>query len=82
MLVATIAIFPPAVARLPFDFFAGALEVFGATDLALLACVAYDTAAHRRLHRRSCGAARSSWPRIRRASSSGTRASGRTSRAG
>jgi hypothetical protein len=35
---------------LPTDFFAGPVEVFGANDLILLAAVAWDTIASRRLH--------------------------------
>ena len=50
MLVATIAILPPAIARLPSDFLAGPWQVFGVTDLILVACIAYDTVARRRLH--------------------------------
>jgi hypothetical protein len=55
MLVATFAILPAAVARLPFDFIQNAGEYkpmffFGLTDLLLLACIAYDTVTHRRLH--------------------------------
>jgi len=50
MLVATIAILPPAIARLPTDFFAGPVEVFGATDLFLIVVIAWDTIAQRRLH--------------------------------
>ena len=52
MLVATIAIFPPAIARLPLAVIAegGPWEVFGVADAILVACVAYDTVVRRRLH--------------------------------
>ena len=53
MLLATIAILPAAVARIPLTFVAkgGPPMFYGLTDLLLLACVAYDTIAHRKLHR-------------------------------
>ena len=52
MLLATIAILPPAMARLPFAFIlaTGPLAFFGLADLVLLACIFYDVVAHRRLH--------------------------------
>jgi hypothetical protein len=51
MLLATIAILTPAIARLPFAFLAnGPLAFFGLTDLILLACVFYDVVSRRRLH--------------------------------
>jgi hypothetical protein len=52
MLLATIAILPPAIARLPFAFIlaTGPLAFFGLADLVLLACILYDVIAHRRLH--------------------------------
>jgi hypothetical protein len=52
MLLATIAIFPPAIARLPFAFIAegGPWEVFAVADAILVACVAYDTIVRRRLN--------------------------------
>src|SRR5262249_10181385 len=50
MLVATIAILPAAIARIPLDFIDGPLAFFGLADLLLVLCVAYDTIAHRRLH--------------------------------
>jgi hypothetical protein len=52
MLLATIAIPPPAIARLPFAFIreAGPLAYFGLTDLVLLGCVLYDVVAHQCLH--------------------------------
>lgn len=50
MATATIAILPPAVARLPSDWFAGPLEVFGTTDVILLAVIVWDTVQRRRLH--------------------------------
>jgi hypothetical protein len=52
MLVATIAILPPAIARLPFAFILanGPVAFFGLADLILLACIGYDSIVHRRLH--------------------------------
>jgi hypothetical protein len=52
MLVATIAILAPAIARLPFAFILanGPLAFFGLTDLILLACVFYDAVSRQRLH--------------------------------
>ena len=52
MLLAAINLLAPAIARIPLSFIAngGALAFFGLTDLCLLACVAFDTFKHRRLH--------------------------------
>jgi hypothetical protein len=52
MVVATIGLLTAAIARLPFAFILanGPLAFFGLTDLVLLACVLYDSVAHRRLH--------------------------------
>jgi hypothetical protein len=52
MLLSSVAILTPAMARLPFDFIqAGGPPVFFAlTDLVVLACIAVDTAKNRRLH--------------------------------
>ena len=52
MLLAAINLLTPAIARIPFDFIinGGPLVFFGLTDLCLLACVAFDTFKHRRLH--------------------------------
>jgi len=52
MLLATFAILPAAVARIPVALIAknGPPAFYGVTDLLLLACVAFDTIAHRRLH--------------------------------
>jgi hypothetical protein len=52
MIVATIGILPPAVARLPLAFIqtAGPLGYFGLADIVLLSCVAYDTATRRQMH--------------------------------
>jgi hypothetical protein len=52
MLLASIALLTPAMARLPFDFVrAGGPPVFfGLTDLVILACIAFDTVKNRRLH--------------------------------
>lgn len=52
MLLAAINLLTPAIARIPLDFIAtyGPLAFFGLTDLCLLACVAFDTIKHRRLH--------------------------------
>lgn len=52
MLLAAINLLTPAIARIPLDFIVngGPLAFFGLTDLCLLACVAFDTIKHRRLH--------------------------------
>jgi hypothetical protein len=51
MLVATIAILPPGVARWPLQFLPkGPLLFFGIPDLVLLGCIAYDYAKTRRLN--------------------------------
>lgn len=52
MLLAAINLLTPAIARIPFNFIinGGPLVFFGLTDLCLLACVAFDTFKHRRLH--------------------------------
>lgn len=52
MLLAAINVLTPAIARIPLDFIinGGPLVFFGLTDLCLLACVAFDTFKHRRLH--------------------------------
>jgi len=52
MLLAAITLLTPAIARIPFNFIinGGPLVFFGLTDLCLLACVAFDTFKHRRLH--------------------------------
>lgn len=52
MLVATVSLFPPAIARLPIDFIRSTTPVsaFGLTALALLAILAYDAARQRRVH--------------------------------
>ena len=52
MLLSTISILPPGIARLPFDFIlaTGPLAFFGLADLVLLACATYDTITRRRLH--------------------------------
>ena len=52
MLLAGINLLTPAIARIPLDFIinGGPLVFFGLTDLCLLACVAFDTIKHRRLH--------------------------------
>jgi len=52
MLLAAINLLTPAIARIPLDFIInnGPLAFFGLTDLCLLACVAFDTIKHRRLH--------------------------------
>lgn len=53
MLLATIAILPAAVARLPFDFILrfGPLAFFGLSDLFILPCLIYDVATRGRPHR-------------------------------
>ena len=52
MLLATIGILPPAIARLPFDFIlsAGPLAIFGLADLVIGACLLYDGVTRRRVH--------------------------------
>ena len=52
MLLAAINLLPPAIARIPFSFIinGGPLAFFALTDVCLLACVAFDTFKHRRLH--------------------------------
>src|SRR5256885_834426 len=53
MLLATIAILPAAVARLPFAFIQqyGPLAFFGLTDLFIVPCLIYDIVARGRPHR-------------------------------
>lgn len=53
MLLATIAILPAAVARLPFAFIqqTGPLAFFGLADLFIVPCLLYDLIARRRIHR-------------------------------
>ncbi|MEP7067626.1 MAG: hypothetical protein ABI789_00235 [Usitatibacter sp.] len=52
MLVATISMLTPAMARLPFEFvrIGGPPAFFGLTDLVILGCIAFDTVKNRRLH--------------------------------
>jgi hypothetical protein len=52
MLLAAVNLLTPAIARIPVGFIerGGPLAFFGLTDLCLLACVAFDTFKHRRLH--------------------------------
>jgi len=52
MLLAAINFLTPAIARIPLKFIetGGPFAFFGLTDLCLLACVAFDTIKHRRLH--------------------------------
>jgi len=52
MLLAAISLLTPAIARIPLRFIetGGPLAFFGLTDFCLLACVAFDTIKHRRLH--------------------------------
>jgi len=53
MLLATIAILPAAVARLPFAFIQqnGALAFFGLADLFIIPCIIYDVVSRGRIHR-------------------------------
>jgi hypothetical protein len=53
MLLATVAILPAAVARLPFDFIQqwGPLAFFGLPDLFVLVCLGYDLVSRGRPHR-------------------------------
>jgi hypothetical protein len=50
MLLGTIALLTPALARMPFIGAGGPLAFFGATDLFVVACVTYDRVAHGRVH--------------------------------
>jgi len=52
MLLAAVNVLTPAIARIPLDVITnnGPLAFFGLTDLCLLACIAFDTIKHRRLH--------------------------------
>ncbi len=52
MLVGSLAMLTPAMARLPFEFVAngGPLVFFALTDLVILACIAFDTVKNRRVH--------------------------------
>lgn len=49
MLLAVVALLPPAFARFPIET-AVLFRVFGLTDLFLLGCIVFDTVKHRRLH--------------------------------
>ncbi len=52
MLLSIGALMAAAVARIPLEFIraGGPLAFFGLTDLFLIACIAFDTVKHRRLH--------------------------------
>lgn len=52
MILATLGILPPAIARLPFAFIlsAGPVAFFGLADLILVACVLYDFVTRRHVH--------------------------------
>jgi hypothetical protein len=52
MLLATLAMLTPAMARLPFEFIrtGGPPTFFALTDLVIVACIAFDTLRNRRLH--------------------------------
>ena len=52
MLLASLALLAPAMARLPFEFVAtgGPLVFFALVDAIILACIAFDTVKNRRLH--------------------------------
>ncbi len=52
MLLASVNLLTPAIARIPLQFIetGGPLVFFGLTDLCLLACVVFDTVKNRRLH--------------------------------
>jgi len=52
MLLATLAMLTPAMARLPFDFIrvGGPPAFFALTDLVILGCIAFDTVKNRRVH--------------------------------
>jgi energy-converting hydrogenase Eha subunit A len=53
MLLSTLGILGPGVARLPIGWISahGLPAIFGIQDAVLVLCIAYDTAIHRRLHR-------------------------------
>jgi hypothetical protein len=53
MLLSTLGILGPGVARLPIAWILqhGLLAIFGIQDLILVACITYDTVVHRRMHR-------------------------------
>jgi hypothetical protein len=52
MLLASLTVLTPAIARIPLGFIqaGGPLVAFALTDLLVFACVGYDTAKNRRLH--------------------------------
>ena len=52
MVLATLSILPPAIARIPLDFILKTvpLSAFGIGSVIVIACIAYDYAQHRRLH--------------------------------
>jgi hypothetical protein len=50
MLLASIAMLTPAMARLPFVRDGGPPAFFGVTDLIILGCIAFDTVKNRRVH--------------------------------
>ncbi len=52
MLLATISMLTPAIARIPIDALqaGGILAFMGVTDLFAIACIGWDTAKNRRLH--------------------------------
>ena len=50
MLLASISMLTPAMARLPFVSAGGPPAFFALTDLVILACIAFDTEKNRRLH--------------------------------
>jgi hypothetical protein len=52
MVLATLAMLTPAMARLPFDFVrtGGPLVFFALTDAVIVSCIAFDTVKNRRLH--------------------------------
>lgn len=52
MLLAAVSLLTPAIARIPIAFIetGGPVVFFGLTDLCIIACVAFDTIKHRRLH--------------------------------
>lgn len=52
MLLASLTLLAPAIARLPLKFIetGGPFVFFGLTDLCVIACVAFDTIKNRRLH--------------------------------
>lgn len=50
MVLATIGILAPGIARLPFAFISGPLQIYALVDVVLLICIAYDLFTRKRVH--------------------------------